>query len=293
MCGQADTGGESINLDGLQAGTYYLRVYGYAAEGYTLSITSTWSAPVTVAPSAPTNVQASTGYADHILVSWTAAANATSYQVWSSQTDDSSTATLLADNVTGSTYSDTTATGTTYYWIKAVNTVGTSDFSAAATGDLGQVTAVNETANDGYADPMDLGTLAGPTQVNGKLDTADQVDWFKFTTTAAGTVDKLCAVDLHGQRGRHEGAVLHRSVQERSGPVRHSGGGKRHHPPGQRARRNLLAPRVRRYRRRLLADRDAVTAQNQSNSLPPPARELPRGVFSISQRNLRQHLPSV
>ncbi len=201
MCGQADTGGESINLDGLQAGTYYLRVYGYAAEGYTLSITSTSSWPVTVAASAPTNVQASTGYADHILVSWTAAANATSYQVWSSQTDDSSTATLLADNVTGSTYSDTTATGTTYYWIKAVNTVGTSDFSAAATGDLGQVTAVNETANDGYADPMDLGTLAGPTQVNGKLDTADQVDWFKFTTTAAGTVDSSVQLTFTGSAG--------------------------------------------------------------------------------------------
>jgi probable HAF family extracellular repeat protein len=84
---------------------------------------------------APTNVQASNGtYSDHVHVTWATAASATSYEVWSSTTDDSTTATELKGNITGTLYDDDSPTpGTTnYYWVKADYSGGTSDFSTPA-----------------------------------------------------------------------------------------------------------------------------------------------------------------
>jgi fibronectin type 3 domain-containing protein len=66
-----------------------------------------------------------------IRLTWKAGAGASAYELWRSATNDSATATKIAD-VTGNTYVDTAVVegATYYYWVKAVNLLGTSGFSA-------------------------------------------------------------------------------------------------------------------------------------------------------------------
>ena len=90
-----------------------------------------------VAPSAPSGVSASDGTSTALVrVTWSASSGATSYKVYRATSDSSSAATVLASGLTSLYYDDSTAeVGTTYfYWVKAVNSVGTSDFSAGDSG---------------------------------------------------------------------------------------------------------------------------------------------------------------
>ncbi|MCC6358795.1 MAG: S8 family serine peptidase, partial [Phycisphaerales bacterium] len=68
-------------------------------------------------------------------ISWTAAANATSYQIWRNTTNNSATATQIATD-SASPYDDTTGTaGTTYYyWVRGTNVCSTSGFSNSDAG---------------------------------------------------------------------------------------------------------------------------------------------------------------
>jgi fibronectin type 3 domain-containing protein len=106
--------------------------------------------------SPPTGVSASDGtHADRVAVSWTAAAGATSYEVYrgtpSGATDDLGSATATS-------YDDTTATpGTTYYYfVKACSAAGCSDYSASDSGYRG-MSPPTVTASDGtYTDRVQL-----------------------------------------------------------------------------------------------------------------------------------------
>ena len=84
-------------------------------------------------PKSPTNVVASDGnYAGKVRVTWTAPANTTAYEVWRSTSNNRATAKKIsASDVTGTTFDDTTATRGVIYWyfVKAKNASGTSDFS--------------------------------------------------------------------------------------------------------------------------------------------------------------------
>jgi serine protease len=87
-------------------------------------------------PSPPADISASDGtYTDKVQVSWTASAGATTYQVFRYTSNNSSSATQLAES-TSSPYYDTSAVaGTTYYyWVKACNSAGCSGFSASDSG---------------------------------------------------------------------------------------------------------------------------------------------------------------
>ncbi|OGD22027.1 MAG: hypothetical protein A2W03_15695 [Candidatus Aminicenantes bacterium RBG_16_63_16] len=86
---------------------------------------------------APTNVQASDGtYSDKVRVTWNAVAYAATYQVRRNTTNDFSTASTLAGSAVGTTYDDTTAVPmqTYYYWVRAENGFGYSQFSGPDTG---------------------------------------------------------------------------------------------------------------------------------------------------------------
>jgi predicted secreted protein len=88
-----------------------------------------------VAPSAPTGVSASDGaYTDHVRVTWNSVSGATGYEVWRSTSSSSGSASKLGDYT--SPFDDSSAIpGTTYYyWVKASNTCGTSDFSSSDSG---------------------------------------------------------------------------------------------------------------------------------------------------------------
>ncbi len=112
-------------MNGLAAGDYYLRVYGYGANTYTLQVTPPTPA---VVPAAPTGVIATKGtYSNEVVINWSTVSAATAYDVFRNITNNSATATQInGSDLTTTTYDDTTAVaGTTYYyWIKAKNTAG-------------------------------------------------------------------------------------------------------------------------------------------------------------------------
>lgn len=88
-------------------------------------------------PDAPTGVTASDGGScTEVAVNWNASPNATDYEVWRNTVNNSATATVIATGVESTSFSDSTAEpGTThYYWVKACNEGGCSDFSAEDTG---------------------------------------------------------------------------------------------------------------------------------------------------------------
>jgi hypothetical protein len=107
--------------------------YTYPLDGKTLSGNNFWIAhPI---PTAPTNVLASDGtYTERVQVTWSSSAGATYYEVHRA-TSSGGTKSLLGSPA-ASPYDDTTAAvGTTYYyWVKACNSWGCSDFSAYDTG---------------------------------------------------------------------------------------------------------------------------------------------------------------
>lgn len=133
-----ETAAEVELVDG---GTYYWRVR--VEDKETAGNESAWSETRRFvltnppsAPSAPGNVAASDGlYTGQVLVSWNPAAYASSYQVWRAEGNNSGAATLLGS--TSETYfQDTSApvNAVRHYWVKALNNVGASGFSAVDSG---------------------------------------------------------------------------------------------------------------------------------------------------------------
>lgn len=101
-------------------------------SGYSAGDSGYASVPV---PSIPGGVQASDGtYTSHVHISWTSVSYATSYQVFRAE---SSTGTKTQIGTpTGPEYSDMSAAqGVTYwYWVKACNSSGCSNFSSGDSG---------------------------------------------------------------------------------------------------------------------------------------------------------------
>jgi fibronectin type 3 domain-containing protein len=88
-------------------------------------------------PPAPTNVVASDGtYVDKVQVTWTASPNATSYTVYRATSTNSWVTKTALGGTTNTTFDDTTASvgKKYYYWVKASNSYGTSDFSHSNAG---------------------------------------------------------------------------------------------------------------------------------------------------------------
>lgn len=134
------------------------KTYWYWVKATSQGGTSAFSASDTgsrkvSAPSAPTGVKASDGLSStEIVVSWTAVASAASYSVWRSESSSSGSAQQLASGLTTTSYADTSVVvgKTYYYWVKATNVGGTSDFSASDTGYLANISGpTNVSASDG------------------------------------------------------------------------------------------------------------------------------------------------
>ena len=103
-------------------------------------------------PVAPTGVSASDGLSStEIVISWNAVLSATSYSVWRGTSSSSAQATQIASGLTTTSYADTSVTaGTHYYWVKATNVGGTSDFSDPDTGSLAAIVGpTSVSASDG------------------------------------------------------------------------------------------------------------------------------------------------
>jgi len=88
-------------------------------------------------PPAPGNISASQGsFVDKVVVKWSPVSGAENYQVWRNDSDSSSSATDISVALSETTFTDTTADVNIdyYYWVKAKNTNGWSDFSLSALG---------------------------------------------------------------------------------------------------------------------------------------------------------------
>jgi len=97
-------------------------------------------APGPMAPDAPTNVQASDGaYADRVHVTWASSPGATHYEVY--RAISLAGAKSLLGSPSDPWYGDTSANPGTiyYYWVKACNQGGCSEYSAYDDGWRGQV----------------------------------------------------------------------------------------------------------------------------------------------------------
>jgi hypothetical protein len=94
-----------------------------------------WQSICTPPSSAPTGVSASDGTYNYVQVTWDSVSGATGYEVWRSTSNNSGSASKLGDSTT-SPFDDSSVTHgmTYYYWVKAKNTCGTSDFSSSDQG---------------------------------------------------------------------------------------------------------------------------------------------------------------
>ena len=111
-----------------------IRWYTFQGIGHPWGIWGGWS--LQLKPFAPTGVSATDGtYCDRVQVSWNSVSGATGYEIWRHTTNNSGSASKIADDDT-SPYDDTSATlnVTYYYWIKAKNNSGTSEFSSSDSG---------------------------------------------------------------------------------------------------------------------------------------------------------------
>ncbi len=108
-------------------------------------------------PSAPSMVTTANGTG--VVVSWKPAIGATGYEVWRGSSNDPDTATQIASDVPISLFYDlSTHPGTNYYWVKAVNSAGTSLFSA---GSPLTVPAIADFNHDGQGDILWENTVTG------------------------------------------------------------------------------------------------------------------------------------
>ncbi|MCG2661845.1 MAG: hypothetical protein L6437_16570, partial [Kiritimatiellae bacterium] len=150
-------------VDGDKTFTVALSSPSGASLGTPYSATVTITDSTAPPPSAPTDVRASDGtYTDKVQVIWNAVADASSYEVWRNTVNDFGSAGKLADvaqsltaeeresltlrdtenqpvlapRATSPAYDDTSAlvAVTYYYWVKAKNAAGTSDFSGSDSG---------------------------------------------------------------------------------------------------------------------------------------------------------------
>jgi S-formylglutathione hydrolase FrmB len=161
-------------------------------------------------PSVPTNVQASDGtYMDKVQVTWTASPGATSYTVYRA-TQRWGTKTALG-TTSNTTYDDTTALAGKiyYYYIKATNAYGTSNFSASNAGSRSEGTPppggtppppTNVQASDWtYMDKVQVTWTASPGATSYTVYRATQP---RGTKTALGTTSNTTYDDTTALAGK-------------------------------------------------------------------------------------------
>jgi len=94
-------------------------------------------APITPPPPAPTGVSATDGtFSDKVVISWSDSATADDYRLYRNTIDSPTGAAELIKDLTTNSYDDTSVVPGEfyYYWVKACNSGGCSDYSKLDTG---------------------------------------------------------------------------------------------------------------------------------------------------------------
>jgi len=119
--------------------TYYYWIKatnGAGASAFTAYDTG-YRAPSVNVLNPPAGVTASDGtYSNKVAVSWSTVAGALNYELWRNTSNQSASATLLAQTTNSLSYDDcgVSAGVTYYYWVKAKNDEATSEFSSPDSG---------------------------------------------------------------------------------------------------------------------------------------------------------------
>lgn len=113
--------------------------WGGSYDGMVLqSVSVVRLSPVSLSPTEPTGVFASDGvFSDKVLLTWEAPLFGVSrYEVYRNSTNSNSGEELLSDTVTSNFYYDISVIPDTiyYYWVKACNSFGCSDYSSSDSG---------------------------------------------------------------------------------------------------------------------------------------------------------------
>jgi fibronectin type 3 domain-containing protein len=183
---------------GLSSGTtYYYKATAVNSAGesnYTSTVSGTTSGSSgggATTPGTPTGVTATAQSSSSIRVSWSAVSGATSYKVYY-EIGSSPTKNLASGTVTGTSYTHTglTASTTYYYYIKAVNSAGESDYSFLA---------VATTSGSSSSTPTKLATPTNLQEYSG--DSFVQISWTEVSlaytykvyrsTSANGTYSEI------------------------------------------------------------------------------------------------------
>jgi hypothetical protein len=132
----------STTYDDLSAAedtTYYYWVKATNAAGVSAfsSYDTGYLAPTVATLTAPTGVSASDGtYSNKVVVTWNMVNGALNYELWRNTSNNTASASVLAQTTNVATYDDL-AVGeglTYYYWVKAKNAQATSEFSSPDSG---------------------------------------------------------------------------------------------------------------------------------------------------------------
>jgi Zn-dependent metalloprotease/N-acetylneuraminic acid mutarotase/fibronectin type 3 domain-containing protein len=157
----------------------------YAEGGYNDDYLAVNEENAAIPPSMPTHVAASEGvYTDKVRVSWDTLPGATYYEVY--RAENSSSTKSLVESPAASPYADTgTPPGVTYYyWVKACNGFGCSDYSADDTGWRNLTAPIGVTASDGaFSDKVQITWTAA----------AGATSYQVFRATSAGGIKSLLA----------------------------------------------------------------------------------------------------
>lgn len=148
-------------------------------------------------PAAPAGVSASDGtILGGVRLSWSPSLHADTYEVWRGTAADVATASQLAVGLTTPSYTDTSAAiDTTYhYWVKATNTLGTSEFSLSDSG----FHVASRSPNDNFVDRFELtgtATTAFGTNLDATAEAGEPINfdggksvWWTWTAPSDGTV---------------------------------------------------------------------------------------------------------
>ena len=151
-------------------------------------------------PLPPSGLNASDGSTlGSVRVSWGSSLFAESYTLWRNGIDDTSTAVIITDNLTATSYQDVTAelNETYYYWASAINELGTSPLSNSDSGFY----SPSRSPNDAF---VDRAILVGyeSTASGTNLDATEEAGepthhgvgggksvWWTWTAPATGNVE--------------------------------------------------------------------------------------------------------
>ena len=151
-------------------------------------------------PLPPSGLNASDGTTiGSVQVSWGSSLFADSYTLWRSRIDDVSTAVVIADSLSTTSYQDleTDVNESYYYWVSATNNLGTSPLSDSDRG----FHSPSRSPNDSFVDRIVLeGVLANASGTN--LDATEESGepthagvgggksvWWTWTSPASGSVE--------------------------------------------------------------------------------------------------------